>query len=216
MIRLIFTVLMAMSSAIVALATEQLTTDTSTQGANTAQIDSLLNTISVRELNLGQTKGDKKRADTLELLVDDYALLADLWQNECQNAQASMALKSRELDALEVLITDSDTVFNTALPAFSTVPVSLRNHYRLIEKVILVQKSIETLEKSIEEKNNACLAIDQNPAEVIPGLISEDIDAIYNQITEIMQTSLATFSEKQREYFDTNIKARYNNFKKYF
>ncbi len=176
------------------------------------RMDSLLSVINIRETELEQIKKDKARADSLDVLVDDYVLLVGMWQDEYKNIKETFDF----YNSLEYLITESDSVFNIELPNISYVPSSLKNHYDLIKNVISIQNDIQRVEREIEEKTRSCIHIKQDLMVIIPKLISEDLDAIYERIAEIKQTGLPTFSVVQKKYFDKNIRDKYNNFEKYF
>lgn len=176
------------------------------------RIDSLLSVINDREKGLEQIKKDKARADSLDVLLDDYVLLVLLWQEEYKHVKKTSDIYS----SLECLLSESDSVFNMKLPNIAIVPTSLMNHYNLIKQVISIQNDIKRVEREIDEKSKACMALNQDPLAVIPQLISADLDTIYEQIAEIKETGLPTFSVAQKKYFDNNIRGKYNNFEKYF
>lgn len=176
------------------------------------RMDSLLSVINDREKELEQIRKDKARADSLDVLVDDYALLVNLWQKEYQQEKQS----SDKYTSLVCLLSESDSVFNMELPDISIVPASLKHHYNLIKQVISIQNEIERVKNEIEEKSKACISLNQDPMAVIPKLISGDLDAIYEQIAEVKESGLPSFSDVQKQYFDNNIRGEYNNFEKYF
>lgn len=176
------------------------------------QMDSVLSEIDVREQQLEHIKKDKARADSLDILVDDYVLLVSLWQEEYKQVKKISDIYT----SLECLLSENDSVFNIELPDISIVPASLKNHYNLIKQVISIQTAIEKVKKEIDEKSKACIALNQDPTSVIPQLISADLDAIYEQIAKVKETGLPSFSDAQKKYFDDNIRGEYNNFEIYF
>lgn len=177
-----------------------------------AQIDSVMSVIDRREVALNDVKKDKAKVDSLNALAEDYAVLANLWEDRYKD-EANVADKYR---ALFILLSEDDTVFSCGLPDVKLIPVALRGHYDLIKEVISVQKEIGRIEQKIDEKTQACLSLNQDPKTVIPDLISDDIEAVYNKISRIKESGMPTFSNAQKQYFDKNIKDKYNNFEKYF
>lgn len=212
MIRVFFSALIIISSIALGFSQTQMIPSLYEVPSTSERMDSLLSVINDREKELEQINKDKVRADSLDALVDDYVLLVNLWQKE----YLSVKNTSDKYNSLECLLSESDSVFSMELPNISIVPTSLRYHYNLISQVVSIQRDIMRIENEIDEKTKACIALDQDPMAVIPKLISADLDAIYEQIAEVKETGLTTFSVAQKKYFDDNIRGRYNNFEKYF
>ncbi|MFG6386517.1 MAG: hypothetical protein K1V80_08615 [Muribaculaceae bacterium] len=212
MIRFLISALIIISSIVLGFSQTHVISSLYEVPATSERMDSLLSAINDREKELEQIKKDKVRADSLDALVDDYALLVNLWQNEYHHVKNT----SDKYNSLVCLLSESDSVFNMELPDISIVPASLRNHYNLIKQVISIRNDIERVKNEIDEKSKACIALNQDPMAVIPQLISDDLDAIYDQIAEVKETGLPSFSNVQKKYFDDNIRGEYNNFEKYF
>lgn len=212
MIRVLVSVLILLSSIIVGFSQTHVIPSLYEVPSTSERMDSLLSVINDREKELEQIKKDKARADSLDVLVDDYVLLVNLWQKEYQHEKKS----SDKYTSLVCLLSESDSVFNMELPDISVVPASLKNHYNLIKQVISIHNDIVRINYEIDEKSKACIALDQDPMAIIPKLISADLDAIYEQIAEVKETGLPSFSDAQKQYFDDNIRGEYNNFEKYF
>ncbi len=176
-----------------------------------ASIDSIINIIESREHNLVEVK-KSNRADSLTVLVEDYALLSNLWQIEYEKVHG-IALK---FGNIEPLLSESDSVFINVLPDIQQVPISLMEHYKLITQIKEVQNRINEIEQVISKKMDACTQLNVDPVTVIPSLISADLESIYSQILQIKNSGLTSFSTVQQEYFEKNIIDRYNNFEKYF
>lgn len=176
------------------------------------QMDSIIFLINQRKSSLILLKKDKERVDTLNCLVEGYALLAQIWENKYNEATSL----TKSYKPFTVLLSESDSVFSSELPDISVVPTSLRNHYNSLSRIISVKKDIQVIENKIEEKTKACVELNQDPLVVIPKLISEDIEDLYLEISEIKETGLTTLSNEQLKYFDVNIKNKYNSFEKYF
>ena len=175
-------------------------------------IDSINSTIYEREASLDLLKKDKDRVDTLNNLVEDYALLAQLWEDKYNDLSSS----TQSIKSLLVLLSESDSIFTSDLPDVSIVPSSLMPHYNYLSQIILIQKDIQAIEKKIEDKTKSCQELNQDPLMIIPQLILEDLDSLYLEISKIKESGLPTFSDEQKRYFDINIKNKYNSFEKYF
>lgn len=179
---------------------------------NAASIDSINSVINLREASLESIRKDKDRADTLNNLVDDYALLAQIWEDKYND----LASSTESYKPIIILFSESDTVFTADLPDVSLVPTSLMNHYNSLSQISSIQKDIQKIEKKIEDKTKACQELNQDPLNVIPQLISDDLESLYLAISKIKDSGLTTFSDEQKRYFDVNIKNKYNSFEKYF
>lgn len=175
-------------------------------------IDSINSVINQREASLDFIKKDKDRVDTLNNLVEDYALLAQVWEDKYHD----LASSAQSYMPLLVLFSEADSVFTSNLPDVSLVPSSLMNHYNSLIQICSIQKDINAIEKKIEDKTKACQELNQDPLQVIPQLISEDLDSLYLSISKIIESGLTTLSNEQKQYFDVNIKNKYNSFEKYF
>lgn len=207
--KLIFLVILVIESFSICYGQENLTY---LNESTVEQVDSLVCMINQRESSLELLKKDKERVDTLSCLVEDYALLAQIWENKYNGAISS----TKSYESLLFLISESDSVFASELPDISLVPCSLRGHYNSLLRVMTVQKDIDAIENKIEEKTKACIELNQDPLVVIPQLISDDLEALYLAISEIKESGLSTFSKEQQKYFDERIKNKYNSFEKYF
>lgn len=174
-------------------------------------IDSLTNIIENRERNLEVVK-NRNLADSLNMLVEDYALLSNLWQKEYETVQGIAS----KFTNIAPLLSESDSVFIGSLPDLQQVPTSLIRHYKIITQIIDVENRINELEQVISKKTEACYQLNVDPMTVIPELISADLESIYSQILQIKDSELPSFSPIQKEYFEKNIIDRYNNFEKYF
>lgn len=175
-------------------------------------IDSINSVIEQREASLDLLKKEKAKVDTLKNLVEDYALLAQIWEDK-YNALSS---STQSYMPLLVLFSESDSVFTSDLPDVSIVPASLIPHYNSISQISSIQNDIQAIEKKIEDKAKACQELNQDPLWIIPQLILDDLDSLYLQILGIQESGLTTFSNEQKRYFDVNIKDKYNSFGKYF
>lgn len=175
-------------------------------------IDSINSIINQREASLDLIKKDKDRIDTLNNLVEDYALLAKIWEDKYHD----LASSTQSYQPLLVLFSESDSVFTSNLPDVSLVPAPLMTHYNSLLQVCSVQNDIQTIEKKIDNKTKACQELNQDPLQIIPQLISDDLDSLYLAISKIKESGLTTFSNEQKRYFDVNIKNKYNSFEKYF
>ncbi len=175
-------------------------------------IDSINSIINQRETSLDLIKKDKDKVDTLNILVEDYALLAQIWEDKYHY----LASSTQSYMPLLILFSESDSVFTSNLPDVSLIPASLMTHYNSLLQICSIQKDIQAIEKKIEDKTKACQELNQDPLQVIPQLISDDLDTIYLAISKIKESGLTTFSKDQKRYFEVNIKNKYNSFKKYF
>ena len=82
MIRFLISALIIISSIVLGFSQTHVISSLYEVPATSERMDSLLSAINDREKELEQIKKDKVRADSLDALVDDYALLVNLWQNE--------------------------------------------------------------------------------------------------------------------------------------
>ena len=181
-------------------------------GLSDESIDSINSVINQREASLELIKRDKDRIDTLNNLVEDYAFLAQIWEEK----YSDLASSTESYKPIIILFSESDTVFTANLPDVSLVPTSLMNHYNSLSQICSIQKDIQKIEKKIEDKTKACQELNQDPLNVIPQLISDDLESLYLAISKIKDSGLTTFSNEQKRYFDVNIKNKYNSFEKYF
>lgn len=177
-----------------------------------ALIDSLSTEIGKREDALKQIKKDKPRAEALDSLANDYAILSQMWEDQ-YILERETADKYR---AIEVLLTDDDSVFNSALPDASIVPAALMDHYMTVSQVVQIQNELDRIDQTIAEMTEHCVALERDPMEEIPRLILNDLDPVRSQIISIKEAGCPTFSDAQKRYFDEKIRGRFNGYAKYF
>lgn len=177
-----------------------------------ALIDSLTTEIGKREDALKQIKKDKPRAEALDSLTNDYAILSQMWEDQYL-LEKETADKYR---AIEVLLTDDDSVFNSALPDASIVPAALMDHYTTVLQVVQIQNELDRIDQTIAETTEHCVALERDPMEEIPRLILNDLDPVRSQIISIKEAARPTFSDAQKRYFDEKIRGRFNGYAKYF
>jgi len=176
-----------------------------------AQIDSIINVIEQKEINIESVKKNQL-PDSLSSLIEDYAQLASFWEIEYENIYK----QALDLQKIQVLLSESDSVFISDLPDVGIVPLSLKNHYDLISQISNIQTEINDIEKTIDEKTDICKQINVDPMTIVPNFISSDLESLYSKIVQIKETGLTTFSNQQKKYFENNIIGKYNNFEKYF
>ncbi len=176
-----------------------------------AQIDSIINIIEQKEISIESVKKNQL-PDSLSSLIEDYAQLASFWEIEYEK----MKKQALDFQKIQVLLSESDSVFISDLPDAGIVPLSLKNHYDLISQISNIQTKINDIEKTIDEKTDICKQINVDPMTIVPNFISSDLESLYSRIVHIKETGLTTFSNQQKKYFEDNIICKYNNFEKYF
>lgn len=176
-------------------------------------IDSLLNEIELKESSLTSKMKDKTRIEILDSLVEDYSLLADMWERLYEQEKKKVAGNCKRF---RTLLTDDSSAFAEELPDSALVPTSLRGHYSLICSVVSLEVELTSLENEIKKKREASIELGQDPSETISRLFNDTLDGLYSKITKINDAGFPTFSEKQKKYFGEKIIQRYNEFNKYF
>ena len=146
--------------------------------------------------------------DSLKSQVADYDSLT-------KSMEVRFESLVKVVNAYQLLTSPDTLVFHSTFKHLD-VPLPLKNHIALIERIASVRTSIELVESKIDNLTSRLDGLDVNSKQVIQKEIEQDVMKLDAKITEIEKSDLSTLSEEQRVYFKPGLTERYNKFIIYF
>ena len=155
--------------------------------------------------------------DSLNAQICDYKRLMDVYEESISEKNANNdGLQAENRRLTSWLASDTSVLVNPS-EIDDNVPVCLRKHISLIQKIGELADKIKSLEDKIADvQNNSPYATDEEKKIMIKRVIEADLNIIDKLFNEVADLDLSTLSEEQKKFYDPGLTERYNKFLIYF
>ena len=155
--------------------------------------------------------------DSLNAQICDYKRLMDVYEESISEKNANNDGLQAENRRLTSWLASDTSVFVNPSEIDDNVPVCLRKHISLIQKIGELADKIKSLEDKIADvQNNSPYATDEEKKIMIKRVIEADLNIIDKLFNEVADLDLSTLSEEQKKFYDPGLTERYNKFLIYF
>lgn len=155
--------------------------------------------------------------DSLNAQIYDYKRLMDVYEESISEKNANNDGLQAENKRLTSWLSSDTSVFVNPYEIDDNVPVCLRKHISLIQKIGELADKIKSLEDKIADvQNNSPYATDEEKKIMIKRVIEADLNIIDKLFNEVADLDLSTLSEEQKKFYDPGLTERYNKFLIYF
>lgn len=155
--------------------------------------------------------------DSLNAQICDYKRLMDVYEESISEKNANNDGLQAENKRLTSWLASDTSVFVNPSEIDDNVPVCLRKHISLIQKIGELADKIKSLEDKIADvQNNSPYATDEEKKIMIKRVIEADLNIIDKLFNEVADLDLSTLSEEQKRFYDPGLAERYNKFLIYF
>lgn len=155
--------------------------------------------------------------DSLNAQIYDYKRLMDVYEESISEKNANNDGLQAENKRLTSWLSSDMSVFVNPYEIDDNVPVCLRKHISLIQKIGELADKIKSLEDKIADvQNNSPYATDEEKKIMIKRVIEADLNIIDKLFNEVADLDLSTLSEEQKKFYDPGLTERYNKFLIYF
>ena len=155
--------------------------------------------------------------DSLNAQICDYKRLMDVYEESISEKNANNDGLQAENRRLTSWLASDTSVFVNPSEIDDNVPVCLRKHISLIQKIGELADKIKSLEDKIADvQNNSPYATDEEKKIMIKRVIEADLNIIDQLFNEVADLDLSTLSEEQKKFYDPGLTERYNKFLIYF
>lgn len=155
--------------------------------------------------------------DSLNAQIYDYKRLLDVYEESISEKNANNDGLQAENKRLTSWLSSDTRVFVNPYEIDDNVPVCLRKHISLIQKIGELADKIKSLEDKIADvQNNSPYATDEEKKIMIKRVIEADLNIIDKLFNEVADQDLSTLSEEQKKFYDPGLTERYNKFLIYF
>ena len=155
--------------------------------------------------------------DSLNAQICDYKRLMDVYEESISEKNANNDGLQAENKRLTSWLSSDTSVFVNPYEIDDNVPVCLRKHISLIQKIGELADKIKCLEDKIADvQNNSPYATDEEKKIMIKRVIEADLNIIDKLFNEVADLDLSTLSEEQKKFYDPGLTERYNKFLIYF
>lgn len=155
--------------------------------------------------------------DSLNAQIYDYKRLMDVYEESISEKNANNDGLQAEYKRLTSWLSSDTSVFVNPYEIDDNVPVCLRKHISLIQKIGELADKIKSLEDKIADvQNNSPYATDEEKKIMIKRVIEADLNIIDKLFNEVADLDLGTLSEEQKKFYDPGLTERYNKFLIYF
>lgn len=155
--------------------------------------------------------------DSLNAQICDYKRLMDVYEESISEKNANNDGLQTENKRLTSWLASDTSVFVNLSEIDDNVPVCLRKHISLIQKIGELADKIKSLEDKIADvQNNSPYATDEEKKIMIKRVIEADLNIIDKLFNEVADLDLSTLSEEQKKFYDPGLTERYNKFLIYF
>lgn len=155
--------------------------------------------------------------DSLNAQICDYKRLMDVYEESISEKNANNDGLQAENKRLTSWLASDTSVFVNLSEIDDNVPVCLRKHISLIQKIGELADKIKSLEDKIADvQNNSPYATDEEKKIMIKRVIEADLNIIDKLFNEVADLDLSTLSEEQKKFYDPGLTERYNKFLIYF
>lgn len=155
--------------------------------------------------------------DSLNSQICDYKRLCDAYEELLSEKNANNDGLQAENKRLMSWLASDTSVFINPPEIDDNVPVCLRKHISLIQKIGELADKIKSLEDKIADvQNNSPYATDSEKKIMIKRVIEADLNIIDKLFNDVADLDMNTLSEEQKKFFDPGLTERYNKFLIYF
>lgn len=155
--------------------------------------------------------------DSLNAQICDYKRLMEVYEESISEKNANNDGLQAENKRLTSWLSSDTSVFVNPYEIDDNVPVCLRKHISLIQKIGELADKIKSLEDKIADvQNNSPYATDEEKKIMIKRVIEADLNIIDKLFNEVADLDLSTLSEEQKKFYDPGLTERYNKFLIYF
>lgn len=155
--------------------------------------------------------------DSLNAQICDYKRLMDVYEESISEKNANNDGLQAENRRLTSWLASDTSVFVNPSEIDDNLPVCLRKHISLIQKIGELADKIKSLEDKIADvQNNSPYATDEEKKIMIKRVIEADLNIIDKLFNEVADLDLSTLSEEQKKFYDPGLTERYNKFLIYF
>jgi len=155
--------------------------------------------------------------DSLNAQICDYTRLMDVYEESISEKNANNDGLQAENKRLTSWLASDTSVFVNPSEIDDNVPVCLRKHISLIQKIGELADRIKSLEDKIADvQNNSPYATDEEKKIMIKRVIEADLNIIDKLFNEVADLDMSTLSEEQKKFYDPGLTERYNKFLIYF
>ena len=155
--------------------------------------------------------------DSLNAQICDYKRLMDVYEESISEKKANNDGLQAENRRLTSWLASDTSIFVNPPEIDDNVPVCLRKHISLIQKIGELADKIKSLEDKIADvQNNSPYATDEEKKIMIKRVIEADLNIIDKLFNEVADLDLSTLSEEQKKFYDPGLTERYNKFLIYF
>lgn len=161
----------------------------------------------------------KKEAliDSLNAQMRDYKQLYDVCEQLISENNANNDGLQSENKRLKSWLASDTSVFVNPPEIYDNLPVCLRKHVSLIQKIGELADKIKCLEDKIADiQNNSPYATDTEKKVIIKREIESDLNIIDKLFNEVADLDMSTLSEEQKKFYEPGLTERYNKFLIYF
>ncbi len=180
-------------------------------------VDSLKSQIAKRDTLINTLRSKNRLIDSLKQQIEDYKRLLEGYDELISEKNSrNDTLESENSRYKNVLASDTSVFFN--IPEINeNVPVCLKKHISLIQKIGELADKIKSLEDKITDiQNNSPYATDAEKKTTIKREIESDLNIIDELFNEVANLDMSTLSEEQKKFYDPGLTERYNKFLIYF
>lgn len=155
--------------------------------------------------------------DSLNAQMCDYKRLFDVYEELVSKKNASNDVLQVENKRLKCILTSDTSIFVDPPEIDEDVPVCLKKHISLIQKIGELSNKIKNLENKITDiQNNSPYATETEKKVIIKREIEPDLNIIDKLFNEVANLDMSTLSEEQKKFYDPGLTERYNKFLIYF
>lgn len=149
--------------------------------------------------------------------ISNYKRLSDMHEELISKKDAKIDAISGWNLRLQRLLTSGTSVFSNPPEIDNNVPVCLRKHISLIQKIGNLADKIKSLEDKISNiENNTPHATDVEKKMIIKRVVENDLKDVDKLFNEVADLDMSTLSEAQQKFYDPGLTERYNKFLIYF
>ncbi len=157
--------------------------------------------------------------DSLNAQICDYKRLMDVYEESISEKNANNDGLQAENRRLTSWLASDTSIFVNPPEIDENLPVCLRKHIALIQKIGELANKIKSLEDKItdiKKNSNPEYYPEEEIKNAIKRVIEVDINIIDKLFNEVADLDMNTLSEEQKKFYDPGLTERYNKFLIYF
>ena len=176
-------------------------------------LDTLRTNIEYRDSVLVRKMGSQARIDTLNSQVRDLKAIIKILADSCDVLTEVHRIVKEELDICHLMTSPDTTVFHTSF-AQMPVPSCLTYHIELLTKIAELNKSLNDIYAKINDLTR--ILEGDEVKRIIAAQIENDVYALSDAFTAVLQMNLTTLSAEQMAYLKPGLTEKFNNLLTYF